>query len=211
MFPEKYMQSIAPWSLLIVLFVTSSGFSHAASDSGAEPVQTAIATIAGGCFWCMEPPYDELDGVISTTSGYTGGRSANPTYKQVSSGSTGHTEALQVVYDPGRVSYQKLLEIFWRNIDPTRDDGQFCDNGSQYRPAIFYHNDEQLGAARESRDRLDASKKFADELKVEITMAGTFYPAEEYHQDYYLKNPVRYKYYRYACGRDKRLQELWGD
>ena len=182
---------------------------NAENRAVASGVETAI--FAGGCFWCMEPPYDKIDGVLSTISGYSGGHSKNPTYKSVSSGRTGHAEVLQVRYDPARVSYQRLLEIFWRNIDPTRDDGQFCDRGNQYRPAIYYLNEEQLDAAQASKRNIEQTKTFADELKVEITSAGEFYPAEEYHQDYYKKNPVRYKYYRYSCGRDKRLQQLWGD
>lgn len=173
--------------------------------------KTEIATFAGGCFWCMEPPFDKLDGVISTTSGYIGGHVKNPSYPQVSSGSTGHTEALQVVFDPGKVSYEKLLSVYWKNVDPTSADGQFCDRGSQYRPEIFHHNPSQELAATKSRDALKSNKPFKEPIVVDITKASTFYPAEGYHQDYYLKNPLRYKYYRYSCGRDNRLKELWGD
>ncbi len=172
--------------------------------------KTDTAIFAGGCFWCMEPPYDGVDGVLATISGYSGGHSKNPTYKQVSSGKTGHTEVIQISFDPTVVSYEKLLQIFWRNIDPTRDDGQFCDRGNQYRPAIFYLNEEQHQAALSSLEEIELVKTFADPIKVEITAASEFYPAEEYHQDYYLKNPLRYKYYRYGCGRDKRLEKLWG-
>ena len=171
---------------------------------------TATAIFAGGCFWCMEPPYDKLDGVHATISGYIGGNTVNPSYKQVSSGTTGHTEALQVTYDPTRVSYEKLLEVFWRNVDPTTDDRQFCDRGSQYRPGIFYLDEAQEKAARASLAELEKNKPFRDAIKVEITAAATFYAAEEYHQDYYLKNPLRYKFYRYNCGRDQRLEALWG-
>ena len=173
--------------------------------------KTEKAVFAGGCFWCMEPPFDKLDGVISTTSGYSGGHTKNPSYKQVSSGQTGHTEAMQVVYNPGQISFEQLLAVFWRNVDPTRNDGQFCDGGNQYRPAIFYHDDAQKLAANASKASIIDSKTFAEMIKVEIVKATTFYAAEDYHQDYYRKNPVRYKYYRYSCGRDRRLKELWGD
>ena len=172
--------------------------------------KTEIATFAGGCFWCMEPPFDKLDGVLSTTSGYTGGHQANPTYKQVSAGSTGHTEAIQIEYDPDKVSYEELLAVFWQNIDPTTANSQFCDHGSQYRSGIFYHNDAQKNAAEKSLNKLNQTKSFDEPVVTEITAASFFYPAEEYHQDYYQKNPLRYKYYRFACGRDQRLEKLWG-
>ena len=159
----------------------------------------------------MEGPFDKIKGVVSTTSGYTGGKVDNPSYQQVSAGSTGHTEAVQIVYDPKQVSYDKLLEVFWLNIDPTVKDRQFCDGGSQYRPEIFAHDDAQKQAAERSREALKRSKPFAAAIVVDITMASKFWPAEEYHQDYYLKNPLRYKYYRNGCGRDARLKELWGD
>jgi len=171
--------------------------------------QLAKATFAGGCFWCMEPPFDKLDGLVSTTVGYTGGHKENPTYEQVSSGTTGHAEAIQLVYDPKRITYNELLEVFWHNIDPTVKDSQFCDHGNQYRTAIFYHDDEQRRLAEQSKQALTESKRFK-EIFTEITEVSTFYPAEEYHQDYYKKNPIRYKFYRYNCGRDKRLKELWG-
>jgi peptide-methionine (S)-S-oxide reductase len=174
------------------------------------PPTPAKAIFAGGCFWCMEPPYDKLDGVISTTSGYIGGSVKNPTYEQVSSGSTGHTEVVQVVYDPKKISYEKLLEVFWRNIDPTVKNQQFCDVGSQYRSGIFYLGDEQKKLAEASKAALDRSKPFKEPIVTEITRATEFYPAEEYHQDFYKKNPVRYKFYRNGCGRDARLQQLWG-
>jgi len=172
---------------------------------------TEKATFAGGCFWCMEPPYDAIPGVISTTSGYIGGRTVNPTYEQVSAGITGHTEVVEVVYDPAKVSYEKLLEVFWVNIDPTVKDRQFCDSGSQYRTGIFVHNEAQRKAADASRAALEKSKPFKAAIVTPVEMAGTFYRAEEYHQDYYTKNPVRYKFYRNGCGRDARLKELWGD
>ena len=175
------------------------------------PPGHAVATFAGGCFWCMEPPYDKLPGVVATISGYTGGAKANPTYQEVSSGSTGHTEAVQVVYDPKKVTYEQLLEVFWHNVDPTVKDRQFCDTGSQYRTGIFYHDGAQRQAAEASKAALEKSKPFKEALVTRIEMAGAFYPAEEYHQDYYKKNPVRYQIYRSGCGRDARLKELWGD
>jgi peptide-methionine (S)-S-oxide reductase len=173
--------------------------------------RVAVATFAGGCFWCMEPPFDRLDGVVSTISGYTGGRVSNPTYEQVSGGRTGHTEAVQVTYDPARIGYEKLLEIYWLNIDPTVKDRQFCDIGSQYRAAIFVHDAEQRRLAEASKAALERSKPFKAAIVTEIVDATAFYPAEEYHQDYYRKNPVRYRYYRAGCGRDARLKELWGE
>ncbi len=170
----------------------------------------AKATFAGGCFWCMEPPFDAVDGVVSTTSGYTGGRKKNPTYEEVSSGTTGHAESLQVVYDPKRVSYERLLDVFWHNVDPTVRDRQFCDVGHQYRTAIFYHDETQKRLAEESKKKLEESKQLPAPIVTEIVPASEFYPAEEYHQDYYKKNPIRYHFYRYNCGRDRRLEELWG-
>ena len=169
------------------------------------------ATFAGGCFWCMEAPFDKLPGVVSVTSGYTGGTMKNPTYKQVSAGGTGHAEAVQIVYDPARIGYTKLLDVFWHNTDPTVNDRQFCDVGAQYRPGIFYHSEEQRLLALKSKEALEKSKPFKDPIVTEVTKAGEFYPAEEYHQHYYKKNPIRYRYYRNGCGRDQRLKELWGD
>lgn len=170
-----------------------------------------VATFAGGCFWCMEPPYDALPGVAATISGYMGGRTANPTYQQVSTGTTGHTEVVQVVYDPKKVSYEKLLEVFWVNIDPTVRDRQFCDTGSQYRTGIFFHDEEQRKAAEASKAALERGKPFKEPLVTPIEMASAFYEAEGYHQDYYKTNPVKYKLYRSGCGRDARLKQLWGD
>jgi peptide-methionine (S)-S-oxide reductase len=158
----------------------------------------------------MEPPFDKIDGVISTTSGYTGGKKRNPTYEEVSSGSTGHAESIRVIYDPAKVSYQKLLEVFWHNIDPLARNRQFCDIGNQYRSAIFYHNEEQHRLAEALKAELEASGRFKEPIVTQIVPAGEFWPAEEYHQDYYKKNPVRYHYYRWRCGRDERLEELWG-
>jgi peptide-methionine (S)-S-oxide reductase len=172
--------------------------------------KSAKATFAGGCFWCMEPPFDKLDGVVSTTSGYIGGTKANPTYREVSDGVTGHAEAVEIVYDPAKISYEKLLAVFWHNIDPTVKDRQFCDNGSQYRSAIFYHDEQQKKAAQTAKAALMKSRPFKGDIVTEVTAASTFYPAEDYHQDYYVKNPVKYKFYRFNCGRDSRLKELWG-
>ena len=169
-----------------------------------------VATFGGGCFWCMEPPFDKLNGVVSTTSGYIGGSVSNPTYEQVSAGGTGHAEVVQVAYDPSKVSYTKLLEVFWRNIDPLTPNRQFCDAGSQYRSAIFYHGDDQRRAAEASKRALEQSGRFKRPIVTQIVGASTFYAAEKYHQDYYLKNPVRYRFYRSRCGRDDRLKEVWG-
>jgi peptide-methionine (S)-S-oxide reductase len=173
-----------------------------------EP-KLAKATFAGGCFWCMEPPFDKLEGVVSTTSGYTGGKLARPTYEQVSSGETGHVEAVEVAYDPAKVSYEKLLEVFWENVDPTDPGGQFCDRGSQYVTAIFVHDAEQRRLAEESRQKLVDSGRLKKTIVTPIRDARPFYAAEEYHQDYYKKNPWRYKFYRTSCGRDRVLEKLW--
>lgn len=192
----------------VVLVFTLNWFSTVSASPDTKPAE---ATFAGGCFWCMEPPFDKLDGVISTTSGYIGGHQKNPNYRDVSSGRSGHTEAVRVRYDPSKISYGELLKVFWRNIDPTTPDRQFCDGGSQYRSGIFYHDEMQHELAEQSKQMLMENKPFSGKIVTEITAASTFYPAEEYHQDYYIKNPIRYKYYRYGCGRDKRLRELWGD
>ncbi|HWP88344.1 MAG TPA: peptide-methionine (S)-S-oxide reductase MsrA [Burkholderiales bacterium] len=183
---------------------------NAQTTKPAAGAATAKAIFAGGCFWCMEHPFDVLPGVVSTTSGYIGGQKKNPTYEEVSSGRTGHTEAVQVVYDPKKVTYEKLLDVFWHNIDPTVKDQQFCDHGSQYRSGIFYTDDEQKRLAEASKATLDRNKPFSAAIVTEITRASEFYPAEDYHQDFYLKNPLRYKYYRSGCGRDARLKQLWG-
>ncbi len=177
----------------------------------AVPAGMAKATLAGGCFWCVEADFDKIDGVLSTTSGYIGGNVANPTYEQVAAKQTGHAEAVEIVFDPRKVSYEKLVEHFWHTIDPTTKDRQFCDAGSPYRTAIFVHDAAQLKAAEASRAALEKAKPFKEPIVTQIAMAGPFYPAETYHQDYYKKNPLRYKYYRTSCGRDARLTELWGD
>ncbi len=192
-----------------LVVVAGLSVAHAGTEEAVSELETA--TFAGGCFWCVEHAFDEVEGVVSTTSGYTGGSKKNPTYRQVSAGSTGHAEAVQVVYDPKTASYQSLLRVFWRNIDPTTADRQFCDVGSQYRSAIFYHNDMQKRLAEESRRKLEKSKPFKAPIVTEIIMASEFYVAEDYHQNYHLKNPLRYKIYRYGCGRDRRLNELWGE
>lgn len=175
----------------------------------AQSLETA--TFAGGCFWCMEHPFDELPGVVAVTSGYTGGHTKNPSYEEVSAGASGHAESVRIVYDPARISYEKLLEVFWHNIDPTVKDRQFCDKGNQYRSAIFYHNEEQHRLALQSKAALEKNNPFQGPIVTEIVQATEFYPAEEYHQHYYRKNPIRYKFYRFSCGRDKKLKELWGE
>jgi len=177
------------------------------------PAQSGLKTalFAGGCFWCIEAPFDNIDGVISTTSGYTGGDEKNPTYEQVSSGGTGHAEAIRIVYDPGKVDYGKLLQVFWHNIDPVAVNRQFCDKGKQYRSAIFYHDEQQRLLAETSRAELEATRFFKKKIATQIEPAGEFWPAEEYHQDYYRKKPLLYKFYRFSCGRDKRLEEIWED
>lgn len=199
----------------ILLGFLSLGMIIAATTTGAEnrgqtTVQQAAATFAGGCFWCMEAPFDKLPGVMAVTVGYTGGHLKNPTYAQVSDGGSGHAEAVQIIYDAQKISYEKLLEVFWHNIDPTTLDRQFCDYGRQYRSAVFYHTEEQRRLAEQSKAYLAKHKAFAGPVVTEIVPADTFYQAEEYHQHYYQKNPLRYKFYRSSCGRDHRLQELWG-
>jgi len=184
--------------------------SGAVTRSSVSKNKLEKATFAGGCFWCMQPPFDKLDGVISTTVGYCGGKEENPTYKHVSAGNTGHAEAVEIVYDPSRVSYAELLNVFWMNIDPTQENGQFADTGAQYRTAIFYHNEEQKRLAEASKKGLKNTGKFAKKIVTEIVPATTFYEAEEYHEDYYKKNPVRYKLYRYGSGRDSYLARKWG-
>lgn len=187
-----------------VFLTTTSPASKQAELDGA-----ASAIFAGGCFWCIEADFEKLPGVIEAESGYIGGHVENPTYEQVSGGRTGHAEVARIYYDPSKVSYEQLLEHFWRNIDPTVKDRQFCDVGSQYRTAIFYENDEQKAAATASKIELEKSGKF-EKIHTEIAQAGNFYRAEEYHQDYYKKNPLRYKFYRTTCGRDARLEKVWG-
>ena len=180
-----------------------------AGSAAAQTPQTATAVFAGGCFWCMEPPFDKIDGVISTISGYTGGQKANPTYEEVSAGTTGHFESVKVEYDPTKVTYEKLLEVYWPNVDPFDSSGQFCDKGDQYRSAIFYGNEKEKELAEASKKQMAA--KLGKPIETQILPASQFYPAEDYHQDYYKKNPLKYKFYRYGCGRDARLAAVWGD
>lgn len=203
--------ALAGGSILTAVLWTLSAQAKPQQAAAEKPGQVAVATFGGGCFWCMEPPFDKLPGVISTVAGYTGGKLANPSYEQVSAGGTGHAEAVQVSYDPAKISYEKLLEVFWRNVDPLTPDGQFCDSGSQYRSAIFYRGPEERGLAERSRAALKKSGRFDRAIVTQIVPASEFYAAEEYHQDYYVKNPLRYKFYRAGCGRDRRLEELWGE
>jgi peptide-methionine (S)-S-oxide reductase len=188
--------------LLLILMLPGSLFAQQ---------ESATAIFAGGCFWCVEADFDKVTGVLDTQSGYIGGERPDPTYDEVSAGGTGHAEAVRITYDPAQVTYTQLLDVFWHSIDPTTPDRQFCDRGSQYRSAIFYLNEEQRRLAEASRAALDADKPFPEPIVTEINPAGEFYPAEEYHQDYYRKNPLRYRYYRFSCGRDQRLEELWGE
>lgn len=182
-----------------------------AAAPAARAGATATATFAGGCFWCTESDFDKVEGVVSTTSGYIGGKTANPTYDTVSAGNSGHAEAVQVIFDPSKVTYAKLLELYWRTIDPTTKDRQFCDSGNPYRTAIFVHDEQQRAMAETSKKALSGNKPFREPIVTEIVNATTFYPAEEYHQNYSTKNPIRYKFYRANCGRDARLKQLWGD
>ncbi len=191
--------------LAVALGLMAAGFAHAADKKDSK---TALATFAGGCFWCMESPYDHIKGVKATVSGYTGGTKKNPTYHEVGTGKTGHAESIEIEFDPSQVTYEELLQVYWHNIDPTSGDGQFCDRGNQYRPEIFYHDAAQKAAAEASKVQVE--KKFGS-VPVNITAASTFYPAEEYHQDYCTKEPDNYSQYRSGCGRDRRLKELWGD
>ncbi len=205
--------------LAIIINVIIYGCNMGQSDKtikageGVNPDSTHFqkAIFAGGCFWCMEPPYDDLPGIISTTAGYTGGQEPDPSYEEVSSGATGHAEAVEIVFDSTRISYQELLKVFWRNIDPTNPFGQFADRGSQYRTAIFYMDEKQKQLALESKKELESSGKFDKPIVTQIVPAGIFYPAEPYHQDFYKKNPLRYNSYKVGSGRSGFLQKLWGD
>jgi peptide-methionine (S)-S-oxide reductase len=214
------LRQIFPKVLTLTLTIVIGMFTLGCgqTDSLADPTTTAPPTgnyskaiFAGGCFWCMEKPFDEIGGVIDTTSGYTGGTQENPTYREVSGGGTGHTESVQVTYDPSKVKYETLLKTFWRNIDPLDTKGQFCDKGTQYRSGIFYSNSDQKQLAEASKAELANSGRFDRPIATEITQASTFYPAEDYHQNYYKTNSVKYKVYRFGCGRDQRLTQLWGD
>lgn len=194
----------------LILACCAAVFANLLTAAEMPVPQSATAVFAGGCFWCLEADFEKLDGVIAVESGYTGGSVRDPTYRQVSEGGTGHAEAIRVRYDPQRVSYQRLLDYFWRHIDPTVQDRQFCDVGSQYRSAIFYQNDAEQKLALSSKHALEKSGRFP-RIHTEIVAAGAFYPAEDYHQDYYRKNPVRYQFYRVNCGRDARIKSLWSD
>jgi len=207
----KFLLGWAGYAVSAVLLFGNAGFAPAAqlAKPAASPVAAASAIFAGGCFWCLEADFDKLPGVTATESGYTGGTTVNPTYEQVSAGGTGHAEAVRVSYDPAKVSYQQLVDYFWRHIDPTVKDRQFCDIGTQYRSAIYWQNESERKIAEASRDALLNSGKLRQVL-TQIAPASAFYPAEEYHQDYYIKNPIRYAYYRRGCGRDARVQEVWG-
>lgn len=197
------------WTLLILLF--SLLYMSLGQPSFAQEPPRAEATFAGGCFWCMESDFEDIPGVVSVISGYTGGTVAHPTYQEVSSGRTGHAEAIRVLYDPEQISYRELLTYFWHSVDPLDATGQFCDRGDQYRSAIFYHDEAQHQLAEQSKVEWEDSDRFHQRLATEINPLTPFYPAEEYHQDYYLKNPLRYQFYRFSCGRDRRLTQLWGD
>jgi peptide-methionine (S)-S-oxide reductase len=203
---------LSQWLALGTAALLSSWLPAAQAQAATPPAtSTTRAIFAGGCFWCVESDFDKVEGVLTTTSGYIGGSTANPTYEQVSSKQTGHAEAVEIVFDPRKVSYAALVERYWRTIDPTVKDRQFCDVGSPYRTAIFAVDDEQLKVAQASRAALEKTKPFKEPIVTEIVKASTFYPAEGYHQDYYKKNPIRYNYYRSSCGRDARLKVLWGD
>ncbi len=182
----------------------------AATGSAGHAADQAKAVFAGGCFWCMEEAFEKVEGVVSVTSGYMGGKKTNPTYEEVSAGGTGHAESVEVVYDPGKVSYQKLLDHFWKNVDPLTPNAQFCDHGTQYRSAIFYGNEQEKRQAEASKQAIEQSRRFHEPIVTEIMMAAKFYSAEDYHQDFYKKNPIRYKFYKYNCGRAQRLEMLWG-
>ena len=192
--------SLIAWTLL-----TNFPF---VETTGASP--SAKAYFAGGCFWCMEEAFEKVEGVISVVSGYMGGTAANPTYEEVSAGRTGHAEAVEVTYDPTRLTYQKLLDAFWHNVDPLTPNAQFCDHGTQYRSAVFYSTEEEKRLTEESKAMVEQAKKFPAPIVTQLVSAATFYPAEDYHQDCYKKNPLRYKYYKYGCGRANRLEALWG-
>ncbi|PCI14549.1 MAG: peptide-methionine (S)-S-oxide reductase [Thiotrichales bacterium] len=195
---------------LVAIFPATAASPPSQNSAMEDSNHQQTATFAGGCFWCVESDFDKVPGVTETISGYIDGHLINPTYKQVSSGISGHTEAVEITFDNRQISYEELLEIFWRSIDPTTSDRQFCDRGTQYRSGIYYHNNQQREAATRSKTALEKNKPFKEAIVTEVKMASIFYPAEAYHQDYHNKNPVRYNYYRYGCGRDKRVEALWG-
>jgi peptide-methionine (S)-S-oxide reductase len=201
------LQRVTIMAVGLVICATLTGWPSIGAQSAPTP---AKAYFAGGCFWCMEEAFEKVDGVIAVVSGYMGGTVANPTYEQVSAGRTGHAESVEVSYDPSKVTYQKLLDAFWRNVDPVTPNAQFCDHGSQYRSVVFYSSDEEQRLAEESKRAIEQSKRLPAPIVTQLTQAATFYQAEEYHQDYYKKNPLRYKYYKFGCGRAQRLEALWG-
>ena len=198
-------------AVLIVAISLIGSWNLQSASQAAVDGTLSKAYFAGGCFWCMEEAFEKVEGVLSATSGYMGGTVANPSYEAVSAGRTGHAESVEVVYDPAKVSYQKLLDAFWHNVDPVTPNAQFCDHGSQYRSAIFFQTDEEKRASDASKQAIEQSKRFQEPIVTQIVMASQFYPAEEYHQDYYKKNPIRYQFYKYNCGRAKRLEALWGN
>jgi peptide-methionine (S)-S-oxide reductase len=202
------MRFCTTWSGALILLIL--GFSNSQPHAAVEAGEPAKAYFAGGCFWCMEEAFEKVDGVIAVVSGYMGGTVQNPSYEDVSSGRTGHAESVEVLYDPSKVTYNQLLEAFWRNVDPVTPNAQFCDHGTQYRAAIFYQNDQEKRFAEESKQAIEQSKRFNQPIVTQIVMVSRFYAAEEYHQDFYKKNPIRYKFYKYNCGRAQRLEELWG-
>jgi peptide-methionine (S)-S-oxide reductase len=198
--------SVLTAAVLLIGALTLQSTSQAAADA-----TLGKAYFAGGCFWCMEEAFEKVEGVLSATSGYMGGTVANPSYEEVSAGRTGHAESVEVIYDPAKVSYQKLLNAFWHNVDPITPNAQFCDHGSQYRSAIFFQTDEEKRLSDTSKQTIEQARRFKEPIVTQIVMASQFYPAEEYHQDFYKKNPVRYKFYKYNCGRAQRLEVLWGN
>jgi peptide-methionine (S)-S-oxide reductase len=202
-------RKVAP-SVIAVAVLLIGAWSVPSTGLAAADATSGKAYFAGGCFWCMEEVFEKVEGVLSATSGYMGGTVSNPTYEEVSAGRSGHAESVEVVYDPAKVSYQKLLDAFWRNVDPITANAQFCDHGNQYRSAIFFRTDEEKRASDSSKQVIEQSRRFKEPIATQIVMAPQFYPAEEYHQDFYKKNPIRYKLYKYNCGRAQRLEELWG-
>ena len=198
-------------SVLTVAVLLIGAWNVQSTSLAAAGATSGKAYFAGGCFWCMEEVFEKVEGVLSATSGYMGGTVSNPTYEEVSAGRTGHAESVEVVYDPAKVSYQKLLEAFWRNVDPITPNAQFCDHGNQYRSAIFFQTEDEKRASDSSKQVIEQSRRFKEPIVTQIVMAPQFYPAEEYHQDFYKKNPIRYKLYKYNCGRAQRLEALWGN
>jgi peptide-methionine (S)-S-oxide reductase len=204
------MRRQAALSVLTVAIFLIGAWNLQSTSQVAADATVGKAYFAGGCFWCMEEAFEKVEGVLSATSGYMGGKVANPSYEEVSAGRTGHAESVEVVYDPAKVSYQKLLDAFWRNVDPLTPNAQFCDHGSQYRSAVFFQTDGEKRVAEATKQAIEQSKRFKEPIVTQIVMASQFYPAEDYHQDFYKKNPIRYKFYKYNCGRAQRLEELWG-